>query len=133
MPIGCAATWPSERFVPAETVLERLPELAPCATDATGGGTGVAELFSAPGWKGTVGLIRPISHKFCSTCNRIRLTADGRIKPCLHSREEINVRGLEGEELLGTLACAMRTKPEHHFLEDLGASDSARDMNEIGG
>jgi cyclic pyranopterin phosphate synthase len=134
MPMGCCASWPRERFIKAERVLEEVPELAPVEAAAP---TGVAELFTAPGWAGTVGLIRPVSHKFCSSCNRIRLTSDGKIKPCLHSREEVNVRGLEGRALVEALAGAMRTKPEHHFLEDLGdsmrASMSARDMNEIGG
>lgn len=147
MPIGPAAAWPRARFVPAEAVLEAVPELRPVAGPAprgrvapTGpagargtGGDGVAELFSAPGWAGRVGLIRPMSHRFCAGCTRIRVTADGRLKPCLHSADEVSLRGLSGEELRSALLAAIALKPAHHGMDGAHASESARAMNEIGG
>ena len=127
MPMGPCAGWPKARFVPAETVLEAVPGLVPLRRD------GVAELWHAPGWVGNVGLIRPMSHRFCDGCSRIRVTADGRLKPCLHSSTEIPLRGLHGEALLAELRRGIAAKPAYHHMDQDHASQSARDMNEIGG
>lgn len=127
MPIGEAAGWPRARFVDASAVLGAVPELAPVGTD------GVAELFSAPGWAGRVGLIRPMSHRFCAGCTRIRVTADGRLKPCLHSADEVSLRGLAGRGLREALLAGIALKPAHHDMDGAHASESARAMNEIGG
>lgn len=127
MPIGEAAGWPRARFVDASAVLGAVPELAPVGTD------GVAELFSAPGWAGRVGLIRPMSHRFCAGCTRIRVTADGRLKPCLHSADEVDLRGLAGEALHEALLAGIALKPAHHDMDGAHASESSRAMNEIGG
>ena len=126
MPMGPCAGWPKARFVP-ETVLEAVPGLEPLRRD------GVAELWHAPGWEGNVGLIRPMSHRFCDGCSRIRVTADGRLKPCLHSAAEIPLRGLHGEALLSELRRGIAAKPAYHHMDQDHASQSARDMNEIGG
>lgn len=134
MPIGEAARWPRSRFVPADAVLAAVRELEPVASD--GGGPardGVAELFSAPGWAGRVGLIRPMSHRFCAGCTRIRVTADGRLKPCLHSADEVDLRRLSGEALRDAILAGIALKPAHHGMDGTHASDSARAMNEIGG
>lgn len=127
MPMGPCAGWPKARFVPAETVLKAVPGLVPLRRD------GVAELWHAPGWVGNVGLIRPMSHRFCDGCSRIRVTADGRLKPCLHSATEIPLRGLHGEALLAELRRGIAAKPAYHHMDQDHASQSARDMNEIGG
>ncbi len=127
MPIGPAAGWPRASFVPADAVLEALPGLELLGRD------GVAELYRMPGWAGRVGLIRPMSHKFCDGCSRIRVTADGKLKPCLHSAAEIDLRGLGHEGLLAALRAGIAAKPKYHLMDEGRASDSARDMNEIGG
>lgn len=127
MPIGPAAGWPRASFVAAEAVLDALPGLELLGRD------GVAELYRMPGWAGRVGLIRPMSHKFCDGCSRIRVTADGKLKPCLHSAAEIDLRGLGHEGLLAALRAGIAAKPKYHLMDEGRASDSARDMNEIGG
>ncbi len=127
MPIGPAACWPRASFVAADAVLDALPGLELLGRD------GVAELYRMPGWAGRVGLIRPMSHKFCDGCSRIRVTADGKLKPCLHSAAEINLRGLDHEGLLAALRDGIAAKPKYHHMDEGRASDSARDMNEIGG
>lgn len=127
MPIGPAACWPHASFVPADAVLDALPGLELLGRD------GVAELYRMPGWAGHVGLIRPMSHKFCDGCSRIRVTADGKLKPCLHSAAEIDLRGLDHEGLLAALKAGIVVKPKYHLMDTGRASDSARDMNEIGG
>ena len=125
MPMGPCAAWPAARFVPAEAVLRACPELRP---DGCGG---VAERFRFPGAPGSVGLIRPLSHRFCGSCDRLRLTADGKLKPCLHSGAEIPVRGLRGAALEAAVAAAVAAKPAAHHLAS--GSEAGRDMNEIGG
>ena len=130
MPIGGAAAFGPEAYLPCGTVLERLPGLRPVEGDAGG----VAEKYRLPGAVGTVGLIRPLSRCFCARCDRLRLTADGCVKPCLHSKEEIPLRGLHGGALRDKLAEAIRRKPERHGeLSASVRSQADRDMNQIGG
>lgn len=127
MPIGECMDWDRRRFLPAERVLEYLPKGERVPSD------GVAELWRPAGFRGTVGLIRPLSHRFCADCDRIRVTADGCLKPCLHSAREIPLRGKHGEALVRTIAEGMQTKPREHHMADGHASESRRGMNRIGG
>jgi cyclic pyranopterin phosphate synthase len=127
MPIGECAGWSHERFISNSSVLEAAPELV----DA--GSAGVAKLYRLPGGSGTVGLISPISSHFCPTCNRIRVTADGKLKPCLHSADEVDLRGLHGQALIDTIKNAVVIKPRRHHLDEDDKSGSVRNMNAIGG
>lgn len=127
MPIGECTDWDRRRFLPAERVLEYLPKGERVPSD------GVAELWRPAGFRGTVGLIRPLSHRFCADCDRIRVTADGCLKPCLHSAREIPLRGKHGEALVRTIAEGMQAKPREHHMADGHASESRRGMNRIGG
>ena len=127
MPVGECAGWNKERFISVSKVLEEVPELAHIGTD------GVSSLYRKPGHKGTVGLISPISNHFCPACNKLRVTADGKLKPCLHSGEEIELRGLHGDELTETIRSAILGKPLKHKLGGEAVSDSRRGMNAIGG
>lgn len=126
MQIGETANWSKDKFVSNKIVLEKVPKLE------FDGVSGVAKIYKIKGQKGKIGLISPISCSFCSDCNRIRLTSDGKLKPCLHSKDEINLKGLSGEELEEVFKRGIFDKPEKHHLED-GKSESARDMNKIGG
>lgn len=126
MQIGETANWSKDKFVSNKIVLEKVPKLE------FDGVSGVAKIYKIKGQKGKIGLISPISCSFCSDCNRIRLTSDGKLKPCLHSKDEINLKGLSGEELEEVFKRGIFDKPEKHHLED-GKSQSARDMNKIGG
>lgn len=126
MPMGPCGSWPKERFLPVTEVLTRFPELEPLSPE------GVARQYRLPGALGTVGLIAPLSHSFCSQCRRIRVTAEGNLKGCLHSREEIPLAGLTGEALEQAIAQCIRQKPlSHHLTEH--PSDANRNMNQIGG
>lgn len=126
MQIGETANWSKDKFVSNKIVLEKVPKLE------FDGVSGVAKIYKIKGQKGKIGLISPISCSFCSDCNRIRLTSDGKLKPCLHSKDEINLKGLRGEELEEVFKRGIFDKPEKHHLEE-GKSESARDMNKIGG
>ena len=76
-------------------VLELLPELEKAEQDG-----GVANLYRLPGAQGNIGLISPINAHFCGSCNRIRLTSDGKLKPCLHSSVEYPIKGLDKAGML---------------------------------
>ena len=93
---------------------------------------GVSSLFHIKDSDGYIGLISPLSKRFCKNCNRIRLTSDGKIKPCLHSSQEIDIAHLHGEELKNAIGNAILSKPKEHHLEE-GKSSALRDMNAIGG
>ena len=130
MPIGDAEVFGPEAYLPADEVLRRLPELEPLP--AVRGS--VARRYRLPGAVGTVGLISPVSCSFCGECNRIRLTADGHMKPCLHAAKEFPLRGLHGEELKEAIRAAVNAKPEAHgTLDAAQRSEAGRNMNEIGG
>lgn len=126
MPMGECASWPKERFLNADEVLARCPELAPVDVE------GVARRYRLPDAKGTVGLIRPMSHAFCGDCDRVRITADGMLKPCLHSGMEIDLKGLTGQALTDALVRGIGAKPAKHHLSD-GGSETERRMSQIGG
>ena len=125
MPMGCGATFGS--FVPASRVLEVCPQLEELSYD------GVAKRYRVKGYRGEVGLITPLSNEFCPQCNRIRITCDGRLKPCLHSDSEIKLRGLEGQALEDAICTGILAKPEHHNLRSDGVTQTHRAMNQIGG
>lgn len=126
MPMGPCAGWDKSCFLPADTVLTRVPSLQEIDSG------GVARRYRLPGAPGTVGLISPLSHSFCDVCRRIRVTADGRLKGCLHAAEELPLRGLHGEALEAALRRGIAQKPVRHHLQE-HPSDTPRTMNQIGG
>ena len=126
MPMGPCAGWSMSCFLPGTAVLKRCPELRPIPAQ------GVARRYRLPGGKGTVGLISPMSHDFCADCRRIRVTADGKLKGCLHSREELDLRGLRGWQLQNAIRQGIAQKPQRHHLTER-KSDTPRTMNQIGG
>jgi len=116
-------------FIPCTKVLEKLPQLQSVPHDG-----GVAKLYRLPGARGDIGLISPVSAYFCASCNRIRLMADGRLKPCLHSADEISLKGMTKEEMRSTMQKVIFEKPFcHGALFANNHSQSGRNMNQIGG
>ncbi len=128
MPMG--GLFDKEAYLPGDEVLRQVPELVPVETEEGG----VARLYRLPGGRGKVGLISSLSRHFCASCNRLRLTSEGNLKPCLHSNQEIQVRGKHGQELLETLRTAILEKPRMHgALDAEHLSGAGRAMNTIGG
>ena len=118
-----------EAFLPNTRVLEVLPQLEEQPADG-----GVARLYRLPGALGRVGLISPVNAHFCAACNRIRLTADGKLKPCLHSAEEYSIKGLDREGMRSVMERAIYNKPAWHGeLNAQNPSHAGRNMNQIGG
>ena len=129
MPIQDHDEFGEDAYLPYSKVLEKLPEAVPVPHDG-----GVAKLYRLPGAKGNIGLISPISAHFCGECNRMRLTADGKLKPCLHAPDEYAIRGLDEAGMKAVFEKAIWNKPAWHGdLDALHRSQAGRNMNEIGG
>ena len=129
MPMYDSGDFGREAYLPYTAVLDRLPEAEEVEQDG-----GVAKLYRLPGAKGNIGLISPVSAHFCGACNRIRLTADGKLKPCLHSGDEYSLKGLDYDGIVKTLESAILSKPQWHGeLDAVNRSHAGRNMNQIGG
>jgi cyclic pyranopterin phosphate synthase len=138
MPIGANVHWAGDGAVPIPEIRARIEaEAGPLEPVHGPKGNGPARYYRLPGADGTLGFIGARSEHFCSTCNRLRLTADGRLRPCLMSADEIDLRptlraGANLEEVKALLAKAIHHKPQSHRLaEDLSPQD--RTMAQIGG
>lgn len=129
MPMYDGGDFDTSAYIPYTKVLEKLPEAHPVPGDG-----GVAKLYRLSGALGNIGLISPVSAHFCAACNRIRLTADGRIKPCLHSSEEYSLKGMDFAGMCARLEQAILSKPAWHGdLNPVHRSRAGRNMNQIGG
>lgn len=129
MPIQDHDEFGESAYVPYSKVLEKLPQAVPAAKDG-----GVAKLYRLPGAQGNIGLISPINAHFCGECNRIRLTADGKLKPCLHGAEEYSIKGMDFDGMKAVFQEAIWNKPAWHGdLDAVNRSKAGRNMNEIGG
>lgn len=129
MPIGGGMDFDRSGFISCQQVLSKVPELEPLEHSE-----GVAVLYRLPGAEGRVGLIRPISCEFCGECNKIRLTSDGMLKPCLHSDAELCIKGLQLDEMKEVMRNAVLQKPEmRDKLDADNPSHAGRNMNSIGG
>ncbi|MFZ7101679.1 MAG: GTP 3',8-cyclase MoaA [Peptococcaceae bacterium] len=128
-----------QRYLPLSTVKEKARALGYQLTPEEGlVGNGTAETWRIHGAQGTVGLINPVSCNFCATCTRLRLTADGNLKPCLFWQDEINIKNVIADpgRLISTVQQALALKHEKHLMapnrikNDLG---HVRCMSQIGG
>ena len=129
MPMYDSGDFDERAYIPYTKVLETLPEAVPVEADG-----GVAKLYRLPGARGNIGLISPVSAHFCGECNRLRLTADGKLKPCLHSADEYSLKGLDLDGMKQILKTAIWNKPAWHGdLDAVHRSQAGRNMNQIGG
>lgn len=130
MPIGQASNWAVEKFISNNKVLETAKTLIPVDREDI---SSPATYYKLPGAKGKVGIINPITCKFCEHCNRIRMTSTGKLKLCLHSNSEIDLKSSlrNGEDLEEIILKSILKKEESHHLED--GNYITRNMNQIGG
>lgn len=102
-------------------------------------GNGPSRYYSISGFQGKIGFISAMSHKFCSNCNRVRLTADGKLKTCLQYDVGMNLKemlraGKSDNELVAAILQVLESKPgEHHFTEEFVADKETKSMFQIGG
>jgi cyclic pyranopterin phosphate synthase len=135
MPVGEMAHLTDSHIVPSDEVLARVSGLgALTPADAPARGNGPAVYHRLAGAPGTVGVITPMTHTYCGTCNRVRLTADGRLRTCLYGDHEVNLREpLRGGEALGPLFVqALAEKPLEHNLLQLRVG-GLRALSQVGG
>ncbi len=129
MPMEGNRDFGPDAFIPYTRVLEALPEAEPLGKEG-----GVAKLYRLPGALGSIGLISPLGDHFCGTCDRLRLLADGKLKPCLHAPAEYSIKGMTEEKMRETMASVILKKPRWHgVLNYENRSGAGRTMNEIGG
>lgn len=131
MPVGQAGKNKEYQYMSSEEIKKKLPNLI-----SMNRMDGVAQLYKYPEAQGNIGFISPMSDLFCGSCNKIRLTADGKLKPCLHTDEEIDLnevlKAKDYEQLKDTIRNAILRKGDKHHLND-GAKPVDRSMCQIGG
>ena len=139
MPIGARDRWNTSACVPAGDIRQSIErEFGPLEPAGSGAGAGPSQNFRVPGGRGVIGFITPISKHFCDSCRRLRLTADGKIRPCLLSDTEIDVKspmrgGCSDTELERLLRLALEIKPERHYIAESPGGCYERTMSRIGG
>jgi len=126
-------------FVPSVELRQHISLLGKLESCASITGNGPAMYYRLSGAKGTIGFISPLTElSFCSRCNRMRLTPDGKLRPCLLEEDEIDLRmplrnNASMEELKRLILKAVAFKPEHHHLEGGNVRLVKRKMSQIGG
>lgn len=118
MPTGANLDLSANQFVSCAEALRRVEEIDAIEPVAGPFGNGPARYYRFPGAPGTVGVITPMSHNYCDRCNRMRLTADGHLRPCLFGDIQTSLRDplRAGEDLVPHIAETLRIKPERHYL-----------------
>jgi cyclic pyranopterin phosphate synthase len=147
MPVGelaetlaAAGADPAALVVPSAEVLERVARLGARAgrplgaSDGPARGNGPARYVRFAGGAGSVGVITPMTHSYCGSCNRLRLTADGRLRPCLYGEGEVGLRGAlrAGAPLAPLVREALAGKPREHALLARRAG-GLRALSQVGG
>jgi GTP 3',8-cyclase len=137
MPLAPEKQWAEGRYVPLSEIMERVSAVSPIVPVKARkfGPERYYRYASAPG---VIGFISPITHHFCSDCNRLRLTSDGRLRPCLFSGTEVDLKsalrsGAQDDEIARLLQLSVRMKPERHTIHSETSFDHIRTMSQIGG
>jgi GTP 3',8-cyclase len=137
MPVGENLGVSANEFVSAWEMLDRVRNIGAIEPVPGPPGNGPATYFRLPGARGTVGVITPMSHNYCERCNRMRLTADGKLRPCLFGSIETNLRDplRAGQSLVPLIEETLRIKPERHNLVQGSAvgSGGLLALSQVGG
>lgn len=138
MPMGAATDWDAARFISGNEILTRLEKYGPLLPIPRHPSDGPCRRFRFEGALGEIGLISPISDHFCDSCNRLRLTADGKFRSCLLSDNEVDVKNslrryCSDADLAALIQEAIDKKPTRHGLRAGGNQPSLQHMSRIGG
>ncbi|MBC8413568.1 MAG: GTP 3',8-cyclase MoaA [Nitrospira sp.] len=138
MPANCSGLWTKDKCVTGEEILKTISAIGDLDL-LEFKGQGPSRNYRIKGAKGIIGIISPVSDHFCNFCNRMRLTSTGSLRPCLFSKDEIDIKtpmrnGASDDEIEALFLMAVRIKPEGHELNHSAASRSSIDtMSKIGG
>lgn len=138
MPANCSGIWAKDKCVNSAEILQQISGLGKLER-LTFKGKGPSRNFRFKGAAGVIGIISPLSDHFCSYCNRLRLTADGKIRPCLFSKDEIDIKtpmreGASDDAMEELFLRAVKIKPQRHLInEDPASGAHLKTMSKIGG
>ena len=140
MQVGKGSAWTPSSFIGSDDVRKLIEQsfaekLLPCNHNKC---SGPATMFKFRGWAGRIGFISPLSNHFCHACNRIRMTPDGKLRLCLFSDKEMDMKslvrkGAGSDELVSFIRSAVLAKPENYNEAGAGAPSCNRRMSKIGG
>ena len=137
MPNGASGFWSSDRTIATGEIRERVSAIGPLEA-VKARRCGPARYFRLPGAEGVVGFISALTHHFCGSCNRLRLTSEGKLRPCLFSETEIDLKsairgGCPDDEIGRLLRLAVQVKPEGHRFTAEEPFMPSKPMSRIGG
>jgi cyclic pyranopterin phosphate synthase len=138
MPIGHDNRWTPEKYISSDEIKSKLESFSPLHKIPHLTEDGPAKRCRFESAKGEIGFISALSHHFCSTCNRLRLTADGKLRPCLFAEDEVDIKtplrsGCSQEDLRCVFQQAIAKKPKGHLAKISERVQCLRPMSAIGG
>ena len=138
MPTGAKDIWSKEKYISTKELKEAISGLGELKPIKNEWGSGPAKNFKLLNAKGVIGFISAVSDHFCAGCNRLRLTSDGKLRPCLFSDSEIDLKkalreGCDDDELQRLLLLGLQIKPEKHNINESDPNAIERPMSAIGG
>ncbi|TWH45641.1 GTP 3',8-cyclase MoaA [Sporomusa sp. KB1] len=138
MPVGDLPFYKTDRVVTVNEVREIIEQKYELYKGVNVQGNGPAKSYHIHSGIGTIGFISAMSDHFCGECNRIRMTADGKLRSCLFGKEELNLRlalqnHASDEKLIDIFSKAIREKPQRHHMDEGWGADNKRKMYQIGG
>ena len=138
MPIGMENGWHEDRFVSTDEIKNTISALGHLVQIENDNGAGPAQMYALAGAPGRLGFISSLSSHFCATCNRLRLTPDGKLRTCLFSDAEVDLKtplrqGCSDQELEQIITAAILSKPQKHHAAEPVFKKCVRGMSAIGG
>jgi cyclic pyranopterin phosphate synthase len=136
MPIG--DYFSREKLVPAEEILSSVERLGTLSPVASGAGCGPARTFRLPNARGKIGIISAVTQAFCASCNRLRLTATGSLRPCLDDEQAVDLKPalrpvIDEDRLAALIRTAVAAKPEQHAMAERETGALRTCMAGVGG
>ncbi|MEE8329499.1 MAG: GTP 3',8-cyclase MoaA [Thermodesulfovibrionia bacterium] len=138
MPVGFNELWTKEKCISSKEIIDSISKLGSLER-LPFRGKGPSRNYRIKGAKGVIGIISPLTDHFCGFCNRLRLTTDGKIRPCLFSEKEVDIKtpmrsGASDEEIERLFFDSIKVKPQRHMLnENVSSSWFLKSMSKIGG
>ncbi|NVM56789.1 MAG: GTP 3',8-cyclase MoaA [Desulfobacterales bacterium] len=138
MPIGHDSQWKPEKYISSDEIKSKLESFGPLHEIPHSAYDGPASRYRFDSAKGEIGFISALSHHFCPSCNRLRLTADGKLRPCLFAHDEVDIKtplrnGCSQEDLKELFQEAIARKTRQHRAEIFQKGECLRPMSAIGG